>query len=109
MTTLKPVFTLALFTLVSSIAFSDTLGQVCQYCHQLPKPNPMCVPGETSPTFQFCGAETWYRQGSIDCKQFDNVTVYCANGNTITYTEERWYGAGTTCAAQGSSGNHACH
>jgi len=107
---LKPITAILCITTISSVAFSDVLVSVCQYCHQLPKPNPMCVQSETAPTTVFCGAENWLRDGSTpECKQFDNVTVYCASGSTITYTEERWYGAGTSCAPIGTKGNHECH
>ncbi len=106
---LKPLIGILCITTVSSVAFSDVLISVCEYCHQLPKPNPMCIQGETAPTMVFCGAEIRLRQGGITgCKQFDNVTVYCASGSTITYTEERWYGVGTSCAPHGTNGNHAC-
>jgi hypothetical protein len=106
---LKPLISATCLALVSSVAFSDTLLSTCQYCYKIPKPNPICITGETSPTIVFCGAENWIHQGVVECKQFDNVTIYCANGSTMTYTDERWYGVGTICTPHGTNGDHACH
>lgn len=97
-------------SLTSSVAFSDstadTLLYICQYCDQIPKPQYLCPMGEQTVKTDFCGSEAWTHNGVVDCKRFVNTTRYCANGSTQTYTEERWFGAGTTCLYYGT--NHDC-
>jgi hypothetical protein len=96
-------------TLVSSVAWSDTLKSVCKVCVQIPKPLEMCARDETPVKVEFCGAENWERQGAPECKLFETMTVQCASGKKIRYTEERWFGAGSSCDPIGSSGNHGCY
>jgi hypothetical protein len=95
--------------LVTSVAWSDTLLSICQVCNQIPKPKVLCLQGEEPPEIEFCGAEAWLRINGTECKLFETITVYCANGKKMKYTDERWFGAGSTCDPLNATGNHHCY
>ncbi len=89
--------------LTSSFAFSgsteDAFDYYCQYCFQIPMPNPMCIAAiEVPDVVTFCGSESWTRSGVPECKRFERIEHPCANGTIIVYTKERWFGAGSHCS-----------
>ena len=110
-------FTLVLslgLALTSSVALSgsmsDSLNFYCQYCQQINPPSPICTaPPEVPDLVIFCGSESWDRSGEPVCKKFEKIVHPCASGGSVTYTRERWMGAGTTCHMPNSSVDHDCY
>lgn len=103
----------SIMVLTSATAFSrtqvDLIKQMCEFCIQIAKPNPVCIKSVEDPDIiTFCGSETWDRSGVPECKRFIKVARHCANGSIQAWTEESWAGAGTTCKPGSDIGSHDC-